>query len=341
MPTPAELSSDPRWLPEGYDAARDVVRFARIDRAGLVKEAFLDQRMAGSVTARAEAPLSAFAGGGAVPSFIFHSAFCCSTLLARALDAPGFSLALKEPNILLDLANAARVNDRFRREPAQFEKTVKTVFALLARPHVSGERVVVKPTNTAATLAPLALKLGAPCLFLYGDLREFLVSLLKKGEEGRSFVRQQFNIYALDGTGLAALPQRQAMTFTDLQVATVVWRHQLEQFQRYVVAAPKTLAASLDFQVLLNDGPAALKSSAKHLRLPTPAGVLENVAISGIFTTNSKFGDQKYDAKRRRAEEDALSVRWKVELDLMARWAEKLSFGESLRLPLPLALSTA
>ena len=32
--------------------------------------------------------------------FIFHTGYCCSTLLCRALDVPGVSMALKEPQIM-------------------------------------------------------------------------------------------------------------------------------------------------------------------------------------------------------------------------------------------------
>ena len=35
--------------------------------------------------------------------FIFHSAFCCSTVLARAFDIPGIAMGLKEPPIYNDI----------------------------------------------------------------------------------------------------------------------------------------------------------------------------------------------------------------------------------------------
>ncbi|MBB5519682.1 hypothetical protein [Amphiplicatus metriothermophilus] len=340
------LAADPCWLPEAYDAARGVLRFARIDRAGLAREPFLDRRMEGSVTARAEASLDAVARAlgrtapAPVPAFIFHTAFCCSTLLARALDAPGACLSLKEPNILLDLANAGRVDERLRRDPAAFARLFQLVARLLARPHAQGERVLIKPTNTASTLAQAALAAGSPCLFLYGDLEEFLISILKKGEEGRVFARQLYNIFALDGVGLAAIPPRQAMGFTDLQVAAVVWRHQIEQFAQLLAAAPAgARIASLDFRRLLAGPARTLKAVSRALDLPISDEALEAAAAGEIFARNAKFADQTYDAAKREAEEKALRERWRAELDIIGRWAGQLHLGADARFPLPRALA--
>jgi hypothetical protein len=339
----SELVADPSWLPDGYDPARDVVRFARVDREALKREAFLDGRMAASVQERAEAPFAEVAATversspPPPPAFLFHSSFCCSTLLARALDAPGRTLALKEPNVLLDLANALRVQERFRRDVAQFDRAVGVVFSLLARPHAEGERVLVKPTNTASTLLAFALKRGARCLLLYGGLRDFLISILKKGEEGRSFVRGQYNIFALDGGGLSAIPARQAMTFTDLQVATIVWRHQVEQFHRALASGDGRLV-SLDFRILLAEPARTLKGAARHLELGIPDASLDAVAKGEIFARDAKFSDRAYDTSARTRDEAALEERWAAELDLMETWAKGLHLGVDARLPLPRVL---
>ena len=150
--SPEVLIANPAWFPHALDMERRSIEFAQIDRAGLSREAFLDARMAGSVKATAAATIDALAALTDGPShqlaFIFHTAFCCSTLMARALDMPGSSLALKEPDILMGLANAYRMA-KTNAERLQVDKTLDLIVRLLARPHQENEQILVKLTNTA------------------------------------------------------------------------------------------------------------------------------------------------------------------------------------------------
>ena len=115
-----ELLKNPEWFPIGLSQDYRTIRFGRVPRDDLAHEAFLDQRMSGSVKAVQEHPVREIVAQAGefpaeLPVFVFHSAFCCSTLLARAFDAPGRCLSLKEPDVLMGLANALRTqNDQQR-----------------------------------------------------------------------------------------------------------------------------------------------------------------------------------------------------------------------------------
>ncbi len=343
MPTAADIVKDPTWLPAAFDRGSGTIRFAKLPREALAGESFLDQRMAGAATQWADLPSSAVTEAVAAtgkpkpPAFIFHTSFCCSTLIARALDAPGAVLALKEPNILLDIANAARADERWKHDAQAFARLVDAVIALLARPHPGETSVVIKPTNAANSLIHFAVGAGAPVLLLHGGLKDYLISILKKGEEGRAFVRAQFNIFSHDGGGLSAIPQRQAMAFTDLQVAALVWRHQIEAFAA-TLSTPKTCAASLDYRRLLDDPAEILKAAALHLALALGDERIERAARSDIFAKDAKFTDRDYDAATRGAEEAAFAERWKGELDLILNWAAGLNLGVAAKLPLSRSL---
>jgi hypothetical protein len=334
-----ELLDDPAWFPAALDTRAATISFARISRDALSREAFLDQRMDGSVTGRETVSLADIVAAVAdqqhkPPAFIFHSAFCCSTLLASALDVPDSVLALKEPNILMDLANALRVDVEARQSHKHAEALVQAVFALLATSSANNEAILIKPTNAANNLLPYAIKSGAPVLLLYGSLRSFLVSVLKKGEACKSFVRGQYNIFALDTEGLAAIPQRKAVAFTDLQAAALVWRHQLELFQRTLAASEREQTVSLDFKRLTATPVPVLKAVTRHLNLPHNNAELESIANGPVFRHNAKFTGQVFNPEQADQDVRTIEQQYGETLDLIENWANQINLGTNLPTPL-------
>ncbi len=336
--SPEDLAADPAWFPHALDMERRSIDFAQIDRAGLAREAFLDARMAGSVKATAAAPIDAltpFVGGRSnQPAFIFHTAFCCSTLMARALDIPGHSLALKEPDILMSLANAYRMA---RTGPARREvdQARDLILQLLARPHQGQEQAVIKLTNTANNLAPMIAASDARIILLYGDLKGFLVSVLKKGEACKAFVRKQYTIFTLDPEGVNGIPERQALGLTDLQIAALVWRHQMELFMRLLSAPDSSNLRSLDFRRLLDRPFETLKAANTHLTLNADDAAIEAVATGPVFQKNAKFDDQRYDAGARAKDEADLVARHSEELAMIENWALSLKLATDLPREMP------
>lgn len=338
-----DLLRDPAWFPASIDVGADTIRFARASREALSSEAFLDQRMAGSVTAWQTAGLNetvaALAGRREpVPAFIFHTAFCCSTLLARALDVPGAVLALKEPDVLMGLANALRVDAPTRESPERREALIRSIVTLLGRRFDQGERILVKPTNAANNLLPHALATGARVVLLYGDLRSFLVSVLKKGEACKAFVRQQYNIFALDANGVGRIPQRQAVAFTDLQAAAAVWRHQMELFQRASADSQAGQVLSLDFNTLTDNPAPTMRAVVAHLNLQHSDAAVDAIAEGSVFKRNAKFSDQAYSSDQRDREQQLVEERYGETLDVIETWASQLNLGTSLQMPWPGAL---
>ena len=135
------------------DPGSNRVGLVRADRDAHRAVTFLDDQLLQHSSDKKELPLQAFAPAIAqLPAapchFIFHSAFCCSTLLARALDVPGRSMGLKEPLVLNDLAQAALAAGT----PAAVRAQLEPILSLLARPFAPGETTVIKPSNVANVL---------------------------------------------------------------------------------------------------------------------------------------------------------------------------------------------
>ena len=84
--------ADPTWLAHRYDRPRETLWFRHVPRAMHAAGPFLTDDLIGDAPEHRldRAAAVAAARDGAVPAhFIFHSAFCASTLLTRALDIPG------------------------------------------------------------------------------------------------------------------------------------------------------------------------------------------------------------------------------------------------------------
>ena len=140
------------------------------------------------VVARAEAVAAAQALAPPPPRFIFHSAYCCSTMLARAFDLPGAAMGYKEPQILND-AVGLRLREG---DPRQVAAALDAALWLLARPPARGEVAVIKPSNVVNPLIPaiLALRPESRALLLHAPLEAFLGSVARKEIEGRAWVRE-------------------------------------------------------------------------------------------------------------------------------------------------------
>jgi hypothetical protein len=336
-----DIIADPTWLPHRLDLGRRTLTFSRFDRDTLSKATFLDNRIDGTVSAWTETSIGALLDANIparpAPAFLLHTSYCCSTLMTRALDVPGRNLALREPEIIMGLSNAYRMASN-QSDLSLADRLRDVILNLLARPHQENERVLIKPTNAANNLAPILSSIGVPIIFLYGDLRAFLASVIKKGESCRTIVRQIYRVFAMDKIGVSVIPQRDALALTDLQIAALAWRHQIEMFNAILLAPGGAHLRSLNFQMLLDRPAETLRAASDYLQLNIDVETLNATANGPVFQTDAKEEGRRYDASQRAKEEAALMDQHKDVLDLIEQWALKISLGGDAPARLPKSL---
>lgn len=309
------------------DAQRGEIGFIRTSRQALAQAPFLDRRFADPQaveTRLAIDHLRSVVDTAELPAVVLHTAFCCSTLLASALDRPGRVLSLKEPDVLMQLANLRRVHEPLRRDDAAFVRWTELTLRLLGRRFAKDERVLAKPTNAAANLLPILMRFDAPVLLLYSDLRAFLVSVIKKGEAGRWFVRHLLNIFRLDGMSLNQWQERDRLSLTDLQVAALVWWTQIDNYLAALSTASKAPVATLEAGAFLADPYAALAAVNEFADLALEADAVRAAAEGPAFQRHSKFADLDYDSAQREEERLAIEAAHKDALDVTLAWVGKL-----------------
>lgn len=324
-----DLLNDPRWLPVHFDMGQDTLTFLKTSRDALSKGAFLDQRFFlpndQFQSVRLTQALQADIKRQPI-SWIFHSAFCASTLMARALDVPGKTLALKEPDILMQLSNTFRMARRANQDTRDIERVRDIIFALLSRRFTSEERILIKPTNPANYLLQDVLSQGENALLMTSDLETFLTSILRKGEDGAAFMRVLYNIYTLDGTGLSKISERDALRFTDLQVAAIIWQHQHEDLTAAARAYPDQTRA-IDGLAFPPDRLEYMRATSDFLDLKLTDTDLETNANGPVFARNAKFSDQTFDPTERDAQNARLQDTFAERLKNTIGWQSKLDLG--------------
>jgi hypothetical protein len=340
LPPPASIEAmvaDARWLPHRYDPGQDAIHFLPVPRAEHGRATFLTDEYlkVGDPIVVRRADAVATAPSPAPIHFVFHSAFCLSTLVARAFDRPGWAMGLKEPTVFNDLVGWRR---RGGQGPDMAE-VLNDLLTLLARPFQAGETIVVKPSNIANAMAPaiLALRPDARALFLYAPLRTFLTSVAKKGMWGRLWVRTLL-LGLLDDRAIdLGFTLRDHLGQTDLQVAAVGWVAQHAQFAALAQRLGPGRLRTLDSETLLADPRRAMAGLAAHFGLALDDAGLTEILAGPAFTSHSKFGT-RFDAAARADEYREAGDTHGDEIEKVAIWAEAVAenAGLSLKLDAPL-----
>ncbi|MGH8160776.1 MAG: hypothetical protein ACRESR_01230 [Gammaproteobacteria bacterium] len=299
------------WL-YAWDFARDCGRFLTLDRETLARSSFLDQRIETDTANYDEVPVPELLGqtvrgsAGAPAGYIFHTAFCCSTLLARSLDIAGRTLVLREPATLLQLADLKRGLSASRRPKSEL---LPLTLALLARSFDPGERVIVKPTNVVNNLAAelLAAHSNTHALVLYDDLEPFLLAVLKRPRESARGIAEFLRRLCADPVGrdwAAAHAIPESLTAR----ATLVWMLQIHGLQAGLANENHDRVRILRTTELLDAPAQALAASAAWLGVKLTEAEAGKIASGPLWNRHAKHPETPYTLDRRR-EEQALARR--------------------------------
>jgi hypothetical protein len=182
-----ELFTTPRWYPVSIDWPSQNVRFVEMSAETYRTSTFLDSRLRvsrfgselvslGEITrAATDFPLGPI-------NYIFHGAFCCSTLLARYLEAMPECFVLKEPYILSQFAYRVAEDDYC--QDCDFLPGLRAIVWLLGRTFHPGQRVVIKLCDVCNLLSNALLELSSPAnsAFVIASLTEFILSSFNSSE---------------------------------------------------------------------------------------------------------------------------------------------------------------
>jgi hypothetical protein len=309
-------------FPAQIDVANEQIQYIEITKNQLDALAFHDKRLNQGKTAVLINSISNIKNSmdNSSLSFIFHTAFCGSTYLSKLLGQKFFSI--REPNIFMNLANLKRVNPRFNNDPQLFNSWVaKTLSSFNDQLGLNG-KLLFKPSNSTNNIISNLLDASSQgkALLLYTNLDDFLVSILKKGEAGKSFIRNLYNIFSLDKSPFAMTDFRKVNCFTDLQIACLVWCMQMHVYQQIAYSDYGGRIKFLHANTLLNDPKLAISKISYFFDNQLNVSDIEKLEELGLFSSHSKHSNQDYNTEIRKQENRQIKDKYRREFEEINQW---------------------
>ncbi|MFK4002875.1 hypothetical protein [Qipengyuania sp. NPDC077563] len=212
------IEGDPGWLPHSIDWSNGTAQFQKFPHEQFRAPGFLFEFQPEDSADKQEIPISRLRDirVETLPiHFVFHTAFCRSTLLSRALNMDGIAVGMSEPGIIASLVNA----------PAEFRPILSIVLRLLARQRTGVSAIFVKPTNHANRLIPEIMEASpdSRAIFMTCALKPFLNSVRKRGLMGHRWGRKLYlEVQQYAGLDLGMSPTEN-FAMSDLQAAGLAW----------------------------------------------------------------------------------------------------------------------
>ncbi|WP_455221857.1 hypothetical protein [Kaarinaea lacus] len=258
-------------------------------------------------------------------SFIFHTAFCGSTLMSQALDALFHSLPLREPEVLGNLL----VYQRSNTENNADHNWVDQVLRLLSRPYVKNESVVVKANDYANPLMRTLTdtNYSIPMLFMYTPLSEFLAGCLK-AKNRLDWIKQRYqSIVNVAAQWLKLSQDVQIGEESYGKMAAIYWSYNialyLDVYKRGV-----SQTRSLNFNQMLAHPLEAVTEAGSLFRLTLRQDIDVSAEIAGLFGVYSKNNKFLYSPVQRANDIQSLLKQHRKELDEAEQLAQQLLENE-------------
>ena len=339
--------ADPHFYPLEFDWNEATVVVREMDRASFSRSTFLDHRIAaasGRVLAMPERVYAeeaeALPDAGVPVHFVFHVAFCGSTLVCRVLDMEGKSLTYKEPRILHQLAFGRRATDPGADQAARIDRLLRASNRLLRRTFADTEAAIVKPTDSSANLALDLLRLnpGARALLLYRPLRPFLSSILKAPDR-RQYMRGMVSRAQADLQRHGELATVDPAALSDGCVAAYVWTALMYDFISILKVRDHEIR-TLDAELLATHPGPVLASITRLFGIPMTDAEVASSVEHGAFRWESKLTTQPFDAESYRVGEEGQRLSLAEEITEAVEWLSDLTRDRPLPRVLPHPLPT-
>jgi hypothetical protein len=326
------LAASPDVYVQKVELARDAALLVQLSESGYRASSFLDDRILAPGIKGAwvslQSVLAAASGAAQKPlHFIFHTGHVGSTLLSRLLDESGCVLSLREPLPLRTLADARDVLSlpESLLGPRDVTALQDALMHLWSRGYGGTHSVVLKATSSACRIASVLLERRTDARAVYVNLacEPYLATLLA-GKNSAVDLRGHGPVRIRQLQSRIAAPLAPLHSLSLGELAAMSWLAETWN-QRDALERCGARVLRLDFDELLADCSAGVRSVATHFQLPTASGWLDSIARSPVLTRYSKSPDFEYSPQLRHALLHESRHANAVQIAAGQRWLEKLA----------------
>ena len=322
-------SLQPWFFPWRISSMEQYVDFVEVSRDSFNKYTFHDQvHLGGRVSVQRRMTFSEVSEycSGALdvlfpPRYIFHHAFCCSTLLARYLECPGITFAYREPAGLTELA-LIDAYDRGFLATKTGGALLQSIAKLHRRTEFATEKALVKACDLVTGIAEHLISLDPETrtVLIYSDLESFVLACLKS-ESRCDWMKNRASLVqtwtALDPT---PTPISQ---LSDGAAAAWLWGSQMSMFKKLVARFPDRILA-LSCEDLLVSPSTCLSEVAQFFGISYDSRKKQ----IGTAEVHAKTG-APYNAARREFELNEVRLRYPDQLKLARIWCDSQLIPET------------
>lgn len=339
-----DLFASPRLYPEHLDAARKELRFCRMTPESYRQSPFLDHRIVKPESWSQAIPLDELTDWEIPPHsdpvhYIFHSAFCCSTLLTRYLDNLRTGLTLREPHSLYLAASLLRFRGTGilpELEPPIWERSYRFIRRLLARRYAPSDAVFIKPSDGCNNLATdlLSAHPDNRGIFLYSTLERFLVSTLKVAER-HEWARIRVRELSLDQMRTTGRVVADPSTLDLPQTVALVWLYHTSSYRRMANSPVGEHLVAVDSQALMEQPETALDKILHHFGVSVERERIAAAIADPDLTIHSKETSMPYSNELREREFQQARHEFQEGVESGLKWASQVLGEDNAYSPLP------
>jgi len=337
-----QFSRDAELFPHLLNIPSDQILLSRFNEQDYRAASFLDQRIITPELQRQTVTWGALAG---IPipkypehHYIFHIGHVGSTLISRLLGEHPNVLALREPQILRDLAEISQIQHQAQSpwSPKQYAARSKQAISWLSRTFRENQRVMIKASSFVSEIAHELIGSENKSLFLYVSLSKYLETILA-GEGSRVEASQLAGARLLRLNKKLGAPQNSSQNrpqdahlgnlwqLSHVQQIALGWLCEISTLMQTFEQQEPSNILWHDFDVFLANPTSELIKIAEHFDLTMKPETAAGLIDGPIMNSYSKAPEHDYSPDLRKQLLQQARTEFATEINQTINWVTGLA----------------